>query len=79
TPWAQDHPPALTALSATSSLALKHCPQARRLVDRALMLDPNNAGGWLRLGWTAVERGDVDVGLAAVDRYVQLSPLDPFL
>ncbi|MDO6728408.1 hypothetical protein Q4577_00165 [Marinovum sp. 2_MG-2023] len=78
TPLVQDHPAALTALSATSSLALNDFPKARSLVDRALMLDPNNAWGWLRLGWTAVYLGDVDVGMAAFDRYDQLSPLDPF-
>ncbi|MGY3437766.1 MULTISPECIES: hypothetical protein [unclassified Marinovum] len=77
-PMVQDNPGALVAISATCALALNDFPRARTLVDRALLLDPNNAWGWLRLGWTAVYVGEFDTGMAAFDRYDQLSPLDPF-
>ncbi|WP_283638521.1 hypothetical protein [Marinovum algicola] len=77
-PMVQDDPGALVALSAACGLALNDFARARSLVDRALLLDPNNAWGWLRLGWTAVYVGEFDTGMAAFDRYDQLSPLDPF-
>ncbi|WP_323765618.1 hypothetical protein [Marinovum sp.] len=77
-PLVQDDPGALVALSAASGLALNDFARARALVDRALLLDPNNAWGWLRLGWTAIYVGEFDTGMAAFDRYDQLSPLDPF-
>ncbi|WP_417524962.1 hypothetical protein [Marinovum sp.] len=77
-PLVQDDPGALVALSAACGLALNDFARARSLVDRALQLDPNNAWGWLRLGWTAVYIAEFDTAMAAFDRYDQLSPLDPF-
>lgn len=77
-PQVQDNPAALVALSAACGLALNDFARARAMVDRALALDPNNAWGWLRLGWTAIYVGDFDIGMAAFDRYDELSPLDPF-
>jgi TolB-like protein/DNA-binding SARP family transcriptional activator len=78
-PLAHDHPAALTALSAAAALALKDFPSAEELARRALDLDPNNAWGWLRLGWSAVYRGQQEDALAHFDRAEDLSPLDPFL
>jgi tetratricopeptide (TPR) repeat protein len=49
------------------------------LARRALDLDPNNAWGWLRLGWVAVYRGRQEEALGHFDRAEDLSPLDPFL
>mgnify|MGYP001627812500 CR=1 FL=1 len=77
-PRVQDNPAALVALSAASGLALNDFKRAKGLVDRALTLDPNNAWGWLRLGWTSIYVGEFDTGMAAFDRYDRLSPLDPF-
>ncbi len=74
----QEDAPALVALSAACGLALNDFPRAEALVDRALQLDPNNAWGWLRMGWTSIYVGAFDRGMAAFDRYDQLSPLDPF-
>ncbi len=78
-PRAQDHPATLTALSAASALALKDFRTSEDLARRALDLDPNNAWGWLRLGWVAVYLGRPEEGIAHFDRSEELSPLDPFL
>lgn len=78
-PRAGDHPAALTALSAAAALALKDFTTSEELARRALDLDPNNAWGWLRLGWAAVYRGHQNDALAHFDRAEDLSPLDPFL
>lgn len=77
-PMAQNDPSTLTALSAASSLALNDFTQARHLAERALTIDPNHAWAWLRMGWTCIYIGEMDTGFDALDRYEQLSPLDPF-
>lgn len=77
-PLAQDDPGSLVALSAACSLGMGDFKRARSFVERALARDPNNAWGWLRLGWTAVYLKDFDGAMAAFDRYDHLSPLDPF-
>lgn len=78
-PRAQDHPATFTALSAAASLGLKDFASSEDLARRALDLDPNNAWGWLRLGWVAVYRGRHEEALGHFDRAETLSPLDPFL
>jgi TolB-like protein len=78
-PRAQEHSSTLTALSAAAALALRDFASSEDLARRALDLDPNNAWGWLRLGWAAVYRGRHEEGLAAFDRAEDLSPLDPFM
>lgn len=76
---AQDHPATLTALSASAALALKDFSLSEDLARRALDLDPNNAWGWLRLGWVSVYLGRQEDALTYFDRAEDLSPLDPFL
>ncbi|UWQ20154.1 tetratricopeptide repeat protein [Jannaschia sp. W003] len=78
-PAVDDHAPALTALSATAALALRDFPLSEDLARRALDIDPNNAWGWLRLGWVTCFLGRTDEALACFDRAEMLSPLDPFL
>lgn len=78
-PGAQGHSAALTALSAASALALKDFQTSDDLARRALDLDPNNAWGWLRLGWVSVYLGGPEDALNHFDRAQELSPLDPFM
>jgi adenylate cyclase len=49
------------------------------LLECALLLDPNSAWGWMRMGWNHVYLQEVADGLAAFDRAEALSPRDPFL
>ncbi|QXT41162.1 hypothetical protein [Gymnodinialimonas ceratoperidinii] len=78
-PLAQDHSATITALSATAALGLRDFATSEDLARRALDLDPNNAWGWLRLGWVVVYRGRQEEALGHFDRAEDLSPLDPFL
>ena len=56
--------------SATSTAAL-------RLVDRALVLDPNLAAAWFLGGFLRTERGDPDQAIEFFTRAMRFSPLDP--
>lgn len=73
-----DHAPSLVAIAATYSMATPDQERARRFVNRALTIDPNNAWGWMRLGWVETYSANYDACLAAIDRAEALSPLDPF-
>ena len=53
-------------------------PQATALADRALHLDPNHAWAWMRRGWGQVYLSHPEEGLAAFERSMRLSPMDPF-
>jgi len=77
-PLVQDDAASLVALGATCSMAANDFEQAAALVDRALLLDPNNAWGWLRRGWNSVYKGDPAQALRDFDQCERLSPLDPF-
>jgi len=78
-PNAQSDPAALTALSAAAALALRDFKQAEDLAHRALALDPNNAWGWMRLGWTSTYLNQSDTAFECFDKAEALSPLDPFM
>lgn len=78
-PQVDEHAPALTALSATAALALQDFRLSEELALRALDIDPNNAWGWLRLGWVNCYLGRIHDALEHFDRAEALSPLDPFL
>lgn len=71
-----DDPTALTAVGG----AMSHCgDQARATVylERALILDPNNAWAWARFGWVASYRGEPDHAKERFERAMTLSPADP--
>ncbi|PRY21465.1 TolB-like protein [Aliiruegeria haliotis] len=78
-PLVGDHAPSLTALSAAAAMAVKDNATAEDLARRALDIDPNNAWGWLRMGWIACYLARPEEGLSHFDRAEMLSPLDPFL
>jgi TolB-like protein/Flp pilus assembly protein TadD len=77
-PHVGDHALSLTALGAALSLSTTDLDRANHYIDRALVLDPNNAWAWMRRGWASAFVGDVERSLAAMDRAEALSPLDPF-
>jgi adenylate cyclase len=75
----EDDAPALVAISAAYSLIATDLTPAFAFVRRALDLDPNNAWGHMRLGWTFVYDGQSAKALNAFGHAQRLSPLDPFL
>lgn len=74
-----DHAPSLVAISAALTLSSTRVELATHLLDRALAIDPNNAWGLMRRGWTDTYAGRSREALDAFDRAEALSPLDPFL
>ncbi|MBN9314355.1 MAG: tetratricopeptide repeat protein [Devosia sp.] len=73
-----DDPTALTALGSAMMMLGQDVPQATALADRALHLDPNHAWAWMRRGWGQVYLSHPEEGLAAFERSMRLSPMDPF-
>jgi tetratricopeptide (TPR) repeat protein len=73
-----DDPTALTALGSAMMMLGQDVPQAAALADRALHLDPNHAWAWMRRGWGQVYLSNPEEGLAAFERAMRLSPMDPF-
>ena len=73
-----DHAPTLVACGAAITLASTQQSRARALILRALSIDPNNAWGWMRLGWNAIHIGEYEKALDCFDHASHLSPLDPF-
>jgi TolB-like protein len=47
-------------------------------IDRALILNPNLAAGWLLSGWANIYLGEHEVTIECARRAIRLSPLDPF-
>ncbi|NOD76394.1 MULTISPECIES: hypothetical protein [unclassified Ruegeria] len=74
-----DHAPSLVAIAAALSMTGLEHERSGVLLERALVLDPNSAWGWLRMGWNQIyHMRDIHDGLAAFDKAEALSPLDPF-
>ncbi len=73
-----DDPTALTALGSAMMMLGQDVPQAAALADRALSLDPNHAWAWMRRGWGQVYLSNPEEGIAAFERAMRLSPMDPF-
>jgi len=49
------------------------------LIDRALVLNPNLAWGWLFSGWLTIWSGEPEVGIERVSRALRLNPYDPHI
>ena len=73
-----DHVPSLVAIGAALTLSSPDIGLARSFVERALAIDPNNAWGWMRLGWIAIYEKSPEEAARHFDRAEMLSPLDPF-
>ena len=55
----------------------RRLPEAAALHERALALNPNLAMAWALSAYTELYRGDWQEALRRLERYKQLSPLDP--
>jgi adenylate cyclase len=71
-------PTALTALASAIMQLGGDVAQALMFTDKALVIDPNHAWGWMRRGFGQVYLGNPDEALASFERSARLSPLDPF-
>ncbi|WP_209427887.1 hypothetical protein [Pararhodobacter sp. SW119] len=76
---AGNHVPSLVAAGAALAQAGTDPRRARLTIEHALRLDPNNAWGWLRMGWLHQFVGEGPEAITCFDRAERLSPLDPFL
>lgn len=47
------------------------------LIDRSLAINPNDAFSWNRRGWISAWAGEFEPAMAAFEKAVRLSPLDP--
>ncbi len=71
-----DDPLVLAVLGAVHTF-LRHYGTARVLLERAVVLDPNSAWAWSRLGWLDNYSDHPDEALKKFERAMRLSPLDP--
>jgi adenylate cyclase len=72
-----DDPTALLALATAVMLLQGDMDRSEHLIERALSLDPNFAWAWTRRGFLKVYRGRAEEAIAAFERSLKLSPLDP--
>jgi adenylate cyclase len=47
------------------------------LIDRSLAINPNDAHAWLTRGWISAWAGEIETAMAAFEKAMRLSPLDP--
>ena len=47
------------------------------LIDRSLAINPNDSFSWARRGWISAWAGDIETAMAAFEKAMRLSPLDP--
>jgi adenylate cyclase len=71
-----DDPTVLAMLCAAHSVA-RDFQLASRLIEKALVLDPNSAWAWNRSGWLHAYLSLPDVAIEHFGRAIRLSPLDP--
>lgn len=74
-----DHATALIAIGAALNIAGADRKLAASYLERALAIDPNNAWGWLRLGWASYYLGCFDQAVEHFEHALRLSPFDPFV
>ena len=71
-----DDPLVLAILGAVHTFVRNH-GTARVLLERALVLDPNCAWAWSRLGWIEAYADQTDKAIENFERAIRLSPIDP--
>ena len=71
-----DDPLVLTALGAAHTL-IKQRDIGRTLIERAVLLDPNSAWAWNRLGWSKVYDEKPKEAIGHFETTLRLSPYDP--
>ena len=75
--FGKDDPDVLwMAGDAISALARDHAT-ATVAIDRALKLNPNSANAWMARGWMECNQNHPHPAIEALERAIQLSPLDP--
>jgi TolB-like protein len=73
----KDDAVALTMGGVALALVLGDVEDGAAFIDRALILNPNLATGWLLSGWVNLWLGRPEVEIERATRAVRLSPLDP--
>jgi adenylate cyclase len=71
-----DDPLVLAILGAVHTF-VRNYGTARVLLERALVLDPNCAWAWSRLGWIEAYTDQSDKAIENFERAIRLSPIDP--
>jgi adenylate cyclase len=71
-----DDPLILAVLGAVHTF-VRNYGTARILLERALVLDPNCAWAWSRLGWIEAYEDQTDKAIENFERAIRLSPIDP--
>jgi adenylate cyclase len=73
----REQPDALCMAAYTVSFFTGAHANAVGMSDHALALNPNSALAWSMRGWIAAMQGQSDTAIAAMQRAMRLSPLDP--
>jgi tetratricopeptide (TPR) repeat protein len=73
----KDDPDALWMAAYTLSFLGGEHAAAERVIDRALMLNPNSAQGWGASGFVSLRQSRPERAIQAFERGMRLSPLDP--
>jgi len=71
-----DDPMVLAVLGAVHTFLRNH-GTARILLERAVVLDPNAAWAWSRLGWIECYADQTEKAIEYFERAIRLSPIDP--
>jgi tetratricopeptide (TPR) repeat protein len=74
----KDDAVALTMGGFALAFAVGEVEDGAAFIDRALILNPNLAAGWLLSGWINLYLGKAEVTIERATRAIRLSPLDPF-
>ncbi|MDN3556954.1 tetratricopeptide repeat protein [Halomonas maura] len=75
----RDDPTTLAAMAAARTLLEGAFTEARLLAERALAIDPTHAWALSRLGYTHLYAGEVEPAIAAFEKSIRLSPVDPMV
>jgi adenylate cyclase len=70
---------ALSLLGWATALFSGDFDAARKMVDRAVVLNPNAAFAWGQRGWTYHVAGQPEEAIRSYERAIRLSPFDPLL
>jgi adenylate cyclase len=73
----KDDPTVLWTAAAPFSGIRREHEYALELTEHSLAIDPNSAPAWMMNGWVYVCLARVDEGIAAFEKALRLSPLDP--
>jgi tetratricopeptide (TPR) repeat protein len=75
----KDDAVALSTAGMALAYVVEELDEGVALIDRALLLNPNLAWGWLFSGWVRVWLGEPEAAIEHVARAMRLSPHDPHM